>query len=448
MNFHARPLQRTLILILLFTSAYANAQQAPEAAITSTQAVQTLSAHLLSAIEKIPIFDDHSHPGFADDADVDAMASPPGSIPLRLRPDNPELIVASKDLFGYPYNDATPDHLQWLVRRKAELRKQKVGTAYFDDILNRLNVEEVLANRVRPAAYLSPKRFRWVFFVDSLLFPFDNHPAIASNGNQAVFIPLQEKKLQDELAQQGLHQLPPTFDEYLAFITHLVENNQRHGGVAIKFEIAYFRSLHFDDPPKASAASVYAKFRLSGAPSEAEYKDFQDYVFRYLVREAGRLHLPVDLHTAVGVGDFYSLHGGTALDLENVLRDPRYEATTFILLHGGYPFQDQAIWLAARKNVYLDSSLMDLYLYPADFKTVLRHWLLLFPDKISFGSDAYPFSEAVGAEESYWIAVRTARVALASALAEMVINHEVPEAGALALARGYLHDNAAALYPH
>jgi predicted TIM-barrel fold metal-dependent hydrolase len=196
------------------------------------------------------------------------------------------------------------------------------------------------------------------------------------------------------------------------------------------------------------AEAVYAKYRGGGVPTDAEYKDFQDYVFRYLIREAGKMHLPVHIHTAVGTGDFYNVTGSTALNLENVLRDPRYDATTFVLLHGGYPFQEQAIWLAARKNVYLDSSLMELYLYPADFKTVLRHWLLLFPDKVVFGSDAFPFSDAVGAEESYWMAVRTARTSLAAALAEMVVNHEVTEERSLVFAHGYLHDNAAALYAH
>ncbi|HEY5264694.1 MAG TPA: amidohydrolase family protein, partial [Steroidobacteraceae bacterium] len=295
---------------------------------------------------------------------------------------------------------------------------------------------------------LSPKRFRWVFFVDSVLFPFDNHAISARNGDEAVYVPLQEKKLHNELAQEGLQSLPTSFDDYLAFVTQLLEDNQRHGGVAIKFEIGYFRSLHFDDPAKATAETVYAKFRSGGVPSETEYKDFQDYVFRYLIRDAGRLHLPVHIHTAVGIGDFYSLTGSTALNLENVLRDPRYDSTTFVLLHGGYPFQEQAIWLAARKNVYLDSSLIELYTYPADFKNTLRHWLLLFPDKIMYGSDAFPFNAAVGAEESYWIAVRTARISLAAALAEMVGYHELTEKRALQLAHGYLHDNAAALYPH
>jgi hypothetical protein len=66
---------------------------------------------------------------------------------------------------------------------------------------------------------------------------------------------------------------------------------------------------------------------------------------------------------------------------------------------------------------------------------------------VVFGSDAFPFSDSVGAEESYSMAVRTARTSLAAALAEMVVHHEVTEDQALGFARGYLHDNAAGIYP-
>src|SRR5712675_2438275 len=75
---------------------------------------------LLQQIRQIAIFDDHGHPGFADDSDVDAMASPPLHASLRLRLDNPELVAASKNLFDYPYSDFSPDHVQWLVSKKAE----------------------------------------------------------------------------------------------------------------------------------------------------------------------------------------------------------------------------------------------------------------------------------------------------------------------------------------
>ena len=97
-----------------------------------------------------------------------------------------------------------------------------------------------------------------------------------------------------------------------------------------------------------------------GVPSEQEYRTFQDYIFRYLVREGGRLHLPVHIHSAVGIGDYFNLSESNIMNLENILRDPRYSSTVFVMIHGGYPYERQAIWLAAMQNVYLDSSLMEL----------------------------------------------------------------------------------------
>lgn len=439
---------RMAAIALLLLPVASLAQQPPSEALPPDPAVvRAVYARLLEKIEAIPIYDNHSHPGYADDANVDAMAAPPGmSISARLRGENPELVTASRELFGYPYTDAEPEHLQWLVKRKAELRQQAHGTEYFDHILDKLNIEQALANRPVMAPYLNPQRFHWVFFVDSVLFPFDNTAQKSRNGDMATYIPLQEQKLKRELHEERDGALPESFTDYLAFVTQLLEDEQKHGGVAIKFEVAYFRPLHFDDPPETRAADIYQKYRSGGVPSAREYLDFQDYIFRYLIREAGRLHLPVHIHTAVGIGDYFSLSEDNVLQLESILRDPRYEQTTFVLLHGGYPFQDQAIWLAARRNVYLDTSLMELYLYPAEFKNVLRRWLLLFPDKVLFGSDAFPFNDAVGAEESYWLAVRSVHVALAAALAEMVASHEVSEEKALQLAHAYLHDTASRLY--
>jgi uncharacterized protein len=401
---------------------------------------------LLQQIRQIAIFDDHGHPGFAEDSDVDAMASPPGHAPLRLSLDNPELIAASKDLFDYPFSDNSPEHIKWLVAKKAELRHTYPGYQYFDRILDKLNVETMMANRVAMGNYLDPKRFHWVFFVDSFLFPLDNSELTARNIDEGVYVPMQEKKLKGELTQAGLSALPGTFPAYLAFVSKILEQNRGHGGVSIKFEIAYFRTLHFDDPPQAEAAKIYDRYHAGGKSSAAEHAIFEDYMFRYLLREAGRLHLAVQIHTAVGTGDFFSVTGGNVLNLENVLRDPRYSNVNFVLLHGGYPFQNQAIWLTARENVYLDSSLMGIYLYPKDLAEVLRHWLLLYPDKVVFGSDAFPFNEAIGAEESDWLAVESARTALAAALSGMILDGEVTEQQALKFAHGYLHDNAARIY--
>lgn len=243
-----------------------------------------------------------------------------------------------------------------------------------------------------------------------------------------------------------LNQPPGDFAAYLAFISSVLEANQRAGGVGIKFEIAYFRPLMFADPGQEQAAAIYSRYMRGGKPSESEYRDLQDFLFRFLLREAGRLKLPVQIHTAVGGGDYFNLSGGKVMNLENILRDPRFENVTFVLLHGGFPYEREAIWLAARKNVYFDSSLMGLFLYPEQLKNAPRHWFELFPEKIMYGSDTFPISDGLGAEESYWVATESARSALAAALAEMVSEKEISEEQALATADPYLHDTAAGIY--
>jgi uncharacterized protein len=407
--------------------------------------VQQIYQRLLPQIEKIPIFDHHAHPGFFDDPDVDAMAAPPGSAALRERDSNPELVAAAKALFGYPYDDLSPDHAKWLIQKKAEL-KQVRGIAYFSNILDKLNIERGVANRAMMADYLDPKRFAWVFFADAFMWPFDNQQERSRNPDQEVYIPLQQKMLQRWMQQEGVSKLPPDFAGYLAFVSRTLEDNRKKGGIAMKFEVAYFRSTKFSDPTREQAETIYKRYVWGGVPGHEDYRIFQDYIFRFLIQEGGRLRLPVHIHSAVGIGDYFNLSEGNIMNLENILRDPRYSKVTFVMIHGGYPYEREAIWLAAVKNVYLDSSLMEIYMYPSEFKHSLKQWLETFPDKITFGTDSFPYNETLGAEESYWLGVQSARTALAAALAEMISMGEVSETQALKMARGYLRDNAAGLY--
>jgi len=435
-----------LILTAVSSAPHASAQASPLPPKGEAD-VHGIYDRLLSQIEKIPIFDNHAHPAFADDTDVDAMAAPEGaSEAFRIRETNPELAAAAKVLFGYPYGDFSPEHAKWLETKTTEMKKQQ-GAKYFSNILDRVGIETVLANRMAMPDYLEPARFRWVFFVDSLLFPFDNTQLEKRDSDEALYLHLQERVLHRYMKQEGVSRLPDDLGGYEALIRNIVADNQKRGGVAMKFEAAYFRSLYFSDPSRDEVEPIYRKYHAGGIPTNDEYRIFEDYVFRRLLDSALAFHLPVHFHSAVGIGDYYNLHEGNGLRLENVLRDPRYLGVTFVLLHGCYPWERQAIWLAAMKNVYLDSSLMELLMYPAALKDSLRQWLEVFPDKIVFGSDAFPFNDALGAEVTFWFGVNSARKALAAALAEMVAEGEVTEARALELAHGYLHDNAAKLYP-
>jgi uncharacterized protein len=408
--------------------------------------IQKIYERLLPQIDRIAIYDNHSHATFPDDSDMDAMAAPPDeSSVIRLRDDNPEFVAGAKALFGYPYDDFQPEHAKWLIEKK-KAAEASGSTAHWDSILDKLNIETCLTNRVALAPYLNPKRFHWVFFVDSFLFPFDNRDQSGKNGDMAVYIPLQEKMLKRYMKQEGMSGLPADLSGYENFVRQTLADNQKKGGVAMKFEAAYFRSLYFRDPPRDKAEAIYAKYHGGGVPSEEDYRTFQDYIFRVLIDQAGKLNLPVHFHSAVGIGDYFSLRNGNPLNLENVLRDPRYSKVKFVLIHGGYPYTLEMIWLTAAKNVYTDSSLVGYYVYPSELKNILKQWISLFPERMMFGSDAFPFNDAVGAEETFWLAARSARTALAAALAELVAEGAFTEARALELAHMYLHDNAAKLY--
>ena len=211
------------LLLTLAGSAEVKAQASP----LPSADLQKIYDRLLKQIDRIPIYDDHSHATFPDDSDMDAMASPPDeSTVLRLRDTNPEFVAAAKALFSYPYNDFKPEHAKWLIDKK-KAAEAAGGTAYWDSILDKMNIETCLANRVALAPYLNPKRFHWVFFVDSFLFPFDNHGQIAKNGDMGVYIPLQEKVLQRYMKQESVNSLPTDLAGYESFVRQQPEKRRR-----------------------------------------------------------------------------------------------------------------------------------------------------------------------------------------------------------------------------
>src|SRR5258708_3562273 len=277
----------TLAALLWISSAYPQAKP-----LASPADVQKIYDHLLPQIDRIPIYDNHSHATFPDDSDMDAQAAPPDeSSVLRLRDTNPEFVAGAKALFGYPYDDFQLEHAKWLAE-KEKAAEAASGTAYWDSILDKLNIETCLANRVALAPYLNPKRFHWVFFVDSFLFPLENRDQTGKNPDMGVYIPLQEKVLHRYMRQESVSGLPADLAGYEAFVRQTVADNQKRGGVAMKFEAAYFRSLYFSDPPRDKAQAIYAKYHAGGVPSNEDYRTFQDYIFRVLIDQAGKLSLP------------------------------------------------------------------------------------------------------------------------------------------------------------
>ena len=77
---------------------------------------------------------------------------------------------------------------------------------------------------------------------------------------------------------------------------------------------------------------------------------------------------------------------------------------------------------------------------------VLRSWLEFRPERVMFGTDAYPMSRALGWEETGWLSAQTGRMALALALTGMMADGEITRERASILARMVMRENAAQLY--
>jgi predicted TIM-barrel fold metal-dependent hydrolase len=278
----------------------------------------------------------------------------------------------------------------------------------------------------------------WVPFEDALLFPLDNR-ALAINSDRKAFFEDEDRLLARYLKECGYAKPPASLDEYLRKIVDpTLARHKRGGAVAVKFEAAYLRALDFDDVPRAEADAAYKGAR--------PYKRLQDYIFRHIAAEAGRLGMAVHLHVAWGPGGYFQVAGTNPLLLESVFNDPRLHGTNFVMLHGGWPFTREITALLAKPNVYADYSAQTLTNYPRAVAQVLREWLEFAPEKVLFATDAYPYSEELGWEESGWVTSDTGRKALGLALTGMLNDREISQDRALQLAHLVLHDNAAKLY--
>jgi predicted TIM-barrel fold metal-dependent hydrolase len=435
---------RKLALLLLFAVA-----------VPIATAQTSADAQLVAAIAKIKAIDNHAHPlryvaaGEKPDDEFDALpldAIGPIPLPVRLNPGNTEFIGAWRDLYGYQHDDMSAAHLAELLQTKQRVAREQ-GEKFPTWVLDQLGIETMFANRVAMGRGLNAPRFRFVSFVDALIFPLSNEAAKRANPDYRGFYPGEERLLQRYLAEAGLRALPLTLDAYLAkVVTATLEAHKRQGALAVKFEAAYLRKLDFDEADVATARRVYSRYVRGGEPAAADYKTLQDFLFRYVARESGRLGLAVHIHAIDGAGAYYRQSGSNPLLLESVFNDESLRKTNFVIIHGGYPFTKETAALISKPNVYADFSAQTFLIYPRELSEVLRNWLEAFPDKILFGTDAFSFGPEVDWPEVAWLSNTSARQALALALTGMMNDHEITRARAIELAQMALRENAVKLY--
>jgi predicted TIM-barrel fold metal-dependent hydrolase len=399
----------------------------------------TADRELLAEINKIRAIDNHAHPkralaeGETDpDTDFAVPIDEPFDVPVRLRPDNPEYVAAQKALY---------------LKSDRKRVQAEQGDKFPAWVLDRLNIETMLANRVVMGRGLTAPRFRWVPYLDAFLFPLDNSAAGAANPDYRGQLAGTRNVLQRYLKDLGREQLPATLADYLSQVVEPTLSRQKAAGVpALKFAAAYMRPLDFGNPSEAEASRVYERFVKGGVPSAEEYKAVQDFLFRSIAVKAGQLGLAIHIHTGAGASGYFNQSGANPFLLEPVLNDPKLRATKFVLVHGGSPFAQETRMLLYKPNVYADFSAQTFLLSTRELSVVMRSWLEFVPEKVLFGTDAFEITPDVGWPEIGWLSNKSAREALALALTGMMADGEITRDRALELARMVLRENAAKLY--
>ena len=219
--------------------------------------------------------------------------------------------------------------------------------------------------------------------------------------------------------------------------------------MAVKFQTAYVRTLDISNPTMGQAKRAYDRYIKGRKPTASEYKTLQDYLFRYISGEAGRLDLVVHIHTGFGIGQYFDVAGSNPLLLEPVFNDPVLRKTEFVMLHGGWPFGKQSAAMLLKPNVYVDFSCRAFLFYPRDLSQVLRSWLEIAPDKVMFATDGFEIDPAMSFfnwEELAWLGTSGTRQALALSLTEMMHDNEIRHEEALDIARKVLRESAVKLY--
>lgn len=410
---------------------------------------------LATYIDTLRAIDSHAHPmayvaaNALADTDFDALpldAIPPFDLPLGLRASNPAYREAQRSLYAITGGESGSAQAKAFGQARAQ-QIQRRGDQFPSWVLDQLHIGVMLANRIAMGSGLTSPRFRWVAFADPLMLPLDIRGEAQLTPDTRPLYPLEAKLLQRYLRDLGITKLPATLDRYQHdVVSATLERQRAAGAISIKFEAAYLRPLDFDPADSATADAIYRRYVIAGVPTHAEYRVLEDYLVRFIAREAGRLGMAVQIHSLDGFGGFYSAAGAAPHLLESMFNDPTLHDTHFIIIHGGWPLVGETMSQLAKPNVYTDISMMDQLAEPAALSRTLRMWLAAWPEKVMFGTDAFDGGVEQGWEQVAWVASRNARRGLSDALTGMVRDNEITTERARQLARMVLRENAMAAY--
>ncbi len=254
-----------------------------------------------------------------------------------------------------------------------------------------------------------------------------------------------------EVAVHGLLKGLVPYDQAVEDFRAQIGEAVSGGCVALKSIIAYRTGLAVrsweDGVAKRSWGEMTSLVREGKKPSAVlserneRNKSVYDTFLMVGVEEARRLGVPLQIHTGMGDSPSMDLRIANPSLLYDLLQNPVARETSIVLTHGGYPYMEEAAFLAnAYPNVYIDLS-ETIPIVSVGLRSRLLSLLEMAPTtKIMYGSDGFNIPEL------YWFSSIQTKRALTSTLSELVRHEGLSEEDAVTIGEGFLAGNARRLY--
>jgi len=208
--------------------------------------------------------------------------------------------------------------------------------------------------------------------------------------------------------------------------------------IAFKSVIAYRSGLHIERP---TDQQVFEDYRRSKATRARDVKHIRDWYVRRVISKCAELGTTFHIHAGMGDIDVV-FDRSNPMQLYGLLKDPETWGTKVFLIHGGYPFSQEAAYYAnALKNVYVDlSEMIPFASVPGAIEKTTHILDLAPPARVVFGSDG------VVIPEIHWAGAKIGRLVLEESLAAFVRAGVYDEDEAHRAARMVLGENARRVY--
>ncbi|MDA4113890.1 MAG: amidohydrolase family protein [Thaumarchaeota archaeon] len=230
-----------------------------------------------------------------------------------------------------------------------------------------------------------------------------------------------------------------SYEDFVTRFDRAIEDAvKKENVIAFKSVIAYRSGLHIDP---ATEEQVRKDYERSKATRARDVKHIRDWYVRRVIRKSRDLGTTFHIHAGMGDIDVV-FDRSNPMQLYGLLKDPETWKTKIFLIHGGYPFSQEAAFYAnALKNVYIDmSEMIPFASIPGATEKTMQILDMAPPARVVFGSDG------VVIPEIHWAGAKIGRQVLEEVLGGFVKAKVYDEDEAYEAAKMILAGNAKRVY--